>query len=76
MAPDIAKGINDYLTLANSLEADKQLCDDTQASVESVLQSTRVSEWNGTITHVFTVTFTDAAARLSPLMLVDNKILC
>tara|TARA_Y200000002_G_C22601739_1_gene629864 strand:- start:316 stop:1215 length:900 start_codon:yes stop_codon:yes gene_type:complete len=60
---DTSKGVNDYLSILSSLEADKQLCDDTQASVESVLQSTRVSEWNGTITHVFTVTFTDADAR-------------
>ena len=60
---DTSKGINDYLAIVGSLEADKQLCDDTQASVEAVLQSTRVSEWNGTITHVFTVTYTDADAR-------------
>lgn len=60
---DTSKGVNDYLSILSSLEADKQLCDDTQASVEAVLQSTRVSEWNGTITHVFTVTFTDADAR-------------
>ena len=58
-----AKGINDYLALVNDLEGDKALCDDTQASVESVISSTRVSEWNGTIIHKFTVTFTDAAAR-------------
>ena len=60
---DTAKGINDYLALVNDVEGDKQLCDDTQASVEAVLSSTRVSEWNGTIIHKFTVTFTDAEAR-------------
>ena len=62
-AADTAKGINDYLALVNDIEGDKQLCDDTQASVEAVLSSTRVSEWNGTIIHKFTVTFTDAEAR-------------
>lgn len=60
---DTSKGVNDYLAIIGSIEADKQLCDDTQASVEAVLQSTRVSEWNGTITHVFTVTYADADAR-------------
>jgi len=58
-----AKGINDYLALINNIEGDKQLCDDTQASIEAVLSSTRVSEWNGTIIHKLTVTYTDAEAR-------------
>lgn len=62
-AADTAKGINDYLALVNDIEGDKQLCDDTQASVEAVLSSTRVSEWNGTIIHKFTVTFTNFEAR-------------
>ena len=58
-----AKGINDFLALVNNLEGDKQTCDDTQASIEAVLSSTRVSNWNGTIIHTSKVTFTDAAAR-------------
>jgi|TARA_B110000285_G_scaffold233024_1_gene305616 hypothetical protein len=58
-----SKGINDYLALLNNIEGDKQQCDDTQASVEAVLSSTRVSEWNGTIIHKFLITFASIDAR-------------
>lgn len=60
---DTTKGVNDYDTAIGTIEADKFLCDDTQASVEAAISSTRTTQWNGTITHSFTVSFTSADSR-------------
>ena len=60
---DTNKGINDYLAEVANLEGDKQLCDDTQASIESAISSTRTSQWNGTILHTLSVTFSSGSAR-------------
>jgi|TARA_B110000263_G_C15255697_1_gene486380 hypothetical protein len=57
------KGINDYLALTAIIEGDKLNCDDTQASIETAISSTRTSLWNGTLIHTVSVTFSDAAAR-------------
>jgi len=61
--PNSYKGVNDYLNAVDSLEADQYLCDDTQASVEAAISSTRTIQWNGTIIHTFTASFTSADAR-------------
>ena len=60
---DTSKGINDYLAQVSNLEGDKQLCDDTQASVEAAISSTRSTQWNGTINHEITVTFLTESHR-------------
>ena len=58
------KGYNDFISIVDSVEADKFLCDDTQASVEAAISSSRTQEWNGTVIHTFQVTFfTDNARR-------------
>lgn len=60
---DTTKGFNDYLSLMATVEANRFLCDDTQASVESAISSTRTTAWNGNITHEFTVSFGSADLR-------------
>lgn len=60
---DTTKGFNDYDNAVGTIQADKFLCDDTQASVEAAISSTRTTQWNGTITHSFNVTFTSANSR-------------
>jgi hypothetical protein len=45
------------------IESDKLTVDATQASTEAAISSQRTTSWNGTITHSFTVTFTDADHR-------------
>ncbi|SVB57409.1 uncharacterized protein METZ01_LOCUS210263 [marine metagenome] len=58
------KGYNDFISIVDSVESDKLLCDDTQASVEAATSSTRTQDWNGTVIHTFQVTFfTDNARR-------------
>lgn len=60
---DTNKGFNDYLNAVGDIEANKFLCDDTQASVEAAISSSRTTAWNGTITHSFTVSFSSGDAR-------------
>jgi len=60
---DTTKGINDYLAQVANLEGDKQLCSDTQASIEAAISSTRSTQWNGTIIHTISATFSSADAR-------------
>ena len=60
---DANKGFNDYFREVGFLEDDRFLIDVTQASVENAISSTRSVQWNGTITHRFTVTFSSANAR-------------
>lgn len=60
---DTTKGFNDYLSLIANVEANRFLCDDTQASIESAISSIRTTEWNGTITHELTVNFGNADLR-------------
>lgn len=57
------KGVNDLETVLASVEASPLVVSASQASVESKLTSQRTTAWNGTITHVFTVTFSDANHR-------------
>jgi len=58
-----AKGYADFESLMPNIETDKFLIHPSQASVEAAISSSRVSAWNGTLTHEFTVTFNDADAR-------------
>lgn len=62
--PDGAlKGILDYERLMTQIELDKFLAHSSQVTLESGIQSTRTSQWNGIVTHEFTVNFTDANHR-------------
>src|SRR6056300_512549 len=57
------KGFDDYDSAVATVETNKFLLDAGNSSVEAALSSTRTTAWNGTITHVFTVTFADANQR-------------
>lgn len=57
------KGWNDYDAEITNIENDRFLVDDSQVSVEAGVTSTRTTQWNGTITHDITVTFTSSNAR-------------
>jgi hypothetical protein len=52
-----AKGYTDFEGLLPSIEGDKFLLHPSQASVEAAITSSRTTDWNGVITHEFTVTF-------------------
>lgn len=51
------KGIADYEKLMNNIEFDKFLMHPSQATLETVVSSTRSSVWNGIIYHEFTISF-------------------
>jgi len=51
------KGLSDFEDLMQAVENDKQLIHPNQASLETVITSTRTSIWNGMIYHEFVVTF-------------------
>lgn len=57
------EGFNDYDTAIGVIETNKFLIDGGESSVEAKTTSTRTTNWNGTITHTFTVTFTNANQR-------------
>lgn len=57
------KGIADFESLMNTVVADKFLCADSQATVQSAITSTRTTSWNGKIVHEVTVTFNNADHR-------------
>ena len=60
---DTNAGFNAFLSRVEILEANQNLVDGTQSTVEPAITSSRTSEWNGTVTHTFTVTFNDANHR-------------
>lgn len=60
---DVQKGFNQYVSVVNILEANKDVVDGTQVTLETATTSTRFAAWNGTIIHRFTVTFDDADHR-------------
>jgi len=60
---DATKGFNDYDEQIGLIEADRYLVDGTQVSIEAGISSTRTTQWNGTITHRLTVSFTSENAR-------------
>jgi len=57
------EGFNDYDTAIGVIETNKFLIDGGNSTVEAKTSSTRTTNWNGTITHTFTVTFSDANQR-------------
>lgn len=57
------EGFNDYDTAIGVIETNKFLIDGGNSTVEAKTSSTRSTNWNGTITHTFTVTFSDANQR-------------
>ena len=57
------EGFNDYDTAIGVIETNKFLIDSGNSTVEAKTSSTRTTNWNGTITHTFTVTFSDADQR-------------
>jgi len=60
---DIDKGFNDYDAAVSSIEANRYAIDAGNSSVEAAITSTRTTNWNGIIDHVFTVTFASANDR-------------
>lgn len=61
---EIRKGFDAYKRLVDTLEADAGLIvDPTQVSFEVATTSTRYAAWNGSVEHVFTVTWTTADQR-------------
>lgn len=63
IAGDVDKGFNQFVSIANNLEANQQVVDGTQVTLETATTSTRFAAWNGQVVHSFTVTFTDADHR-------------
>lgn len=57
------KGIADFENLLPTIESDKFLIASSQASIESSTSSSRTTDWNGVITHVFTVNFKNSDHR-------------
>lgn len=57
------EGFNDYDTAVGVIETNKLVLDSGNSSVEPATTSSRSTNWNGTITHVFTVTFADSDSR-------------
>jgi len=56
-------GHNDYDTAVGVIETNKLLIDSGNSTVEAAITSSRSTNWNGTITHEFTVTFASANDR-------------
>jgi len=57
------KGILDYEELMSVIEANKMLAASSQVTLESGITSSRTAQWNGLITHEFTVNFTNGDHR-------------
>tara|TARA_B110000503_G_scaffold142949_1_gene241784 strand:- start:13279 stop:14187 length:909 start_codon:yes stop_codon:yes gene_type:complete len=60
---DVNKGFNQYLSVVTILEANVQIVDGTQVTLETATTSTRFASWNGKIIHSFTVTFNNDTHR-------------
>lgn len=61
---EIRKSFDAYKRLVDTLEADAGLIvDPTQVSFEVATTSIRYAQWNGSVEHVFTVTWTDEGQR-------------
>ena len=57
------EGFNDYDTATSTIETNRYNIDGGNATVEAGITAARTTTWNGTISHIFTVGFTDANAR-------------
>lgn len=60
---DPNKGFNQFVSVANILEANKSVVDGTQVTLETATTSSRFAAWNGKLVHSFTVSFADANHR-------------
>lgn len=60
---DDTKGFNDLLDVMSGLEANRFNIHPGQAQVQEIDTDERTTNWNGTITSEFTVTFSNANAR-------------
>lgn len=60
---NVNKGFNQFVSVANILEANKAVVDGTQVTLETATTSSRFAAWNGKLVHSFTVSFTDANHR-------------
>lgn len=60
---DVTKGFADYEALADQATLDRLTFANTQVDVFSGIQAQRTTQWNGTLEHEFTVTFSSANAR-------------
>jgi len=56
-------GFNDYDTAVGVIESNKLLIDSGNSSVEAAITSSRSTNWNGVLEHIFTVTFASANDR-------------
>jgi hypothetical protein len=61
--PDASKGFNDLLDVMSGLEANRFQIDPGQAEIQVRAADERTSNFNGTITSEFTVSFSNANAR-------------
>ena len=59
----VKKGITDFETLMNQVQADKATMHSTQAALEPAITSARSSNWNGLIYHEVAVTFSSESSR-------------
>ena len=57
------EGFNDYDTATSTIETNRYNIDGGNATVEAGITAARTTTWNGVISHIFTVDFTDANAR-------------
>jgi len=53
----VDKGFNQFVAVVNILEANKNVVDGTQVTLETATTSTRFAAWNGKVVHSFTVGF-------------------
>jgi hypothetical protein len=54
------KGIVQFENLATTLENDKFVAHATQVTTEAAIAGTRTTAWNGTLSHIIDIAFTDA----------------
>jgi hypothetical protein len=63
VAGDVNRGFNRFVSIVNILEANADIVDGTQVTLETATTSTRFAAWNGKVVHSFTATFNDADHR-------------
>lgn len=56
-------GFNQYISAVDILEANGNIVDGTQVTLETLASDSRFSPWNGQLSHAFTLTFDDADHR-------------
>jgi len=56
-------GFNQYISAVDILEANGNVVDGTQVTLETLASDSRFAPWNGQLSHAFTLTFDDADHR-------------